>query len=70
MTVPELELGLRTRHFVPKKGKSRILVFFGTYRGVANAGRSIILHMQATNACKLEHEEASSSVQTKWQTES
>ncbi len=81
-TVPELELAQRIQHFVP--GKSKIqqplwerywlqdfwLCFF--FELLANGRRSTIPHMQAANACgcKLEQEEASSSVRTEWQTKS
>ena len=78
MIVPELELGKRNLLWVPGKSKNpaspiscgtgfKILVdFLWTYR-VANGRRSIIPHMQLANACwcKLEQEEASSSVRTK-----
>jgi hypothetical protein len=82
MTVPESELGQGTQHCVPGKAKIQqplwerywLLVsgFFLFFFFEPNGRRSTIPHMQAANACwcKLEQEEASSSVRTEWQTES
>lgn len=52
MTVPGLVLGQRTQHCVPgKKENPGDWFSFGTYRGEESAGRSIVPHMQTTNAC-------------------